>query len=147
MNVTTKDNLHYYIKGSVSKRNKIFAEFDKLGINFGSSNRISCEERFIPQAIFDSSISDRFEFLAGIIDSDGHLNSSKTYFELTFKSKQLAEDVERLAITLGLITTFKVKYNKKYDRNYYKTTILGNVHNIPTRLERKQASSHTRQQK
>ena len=146
MNVTTKDNLHYYIKGSVSKRNKIFAEFDKLGINFGSSNRISCEERFIPQAIFDSSISDRFEFLAGIIDSDGHLNSSKTYFELTFKSKQLAEDVERLAITLGLITTFKVKYNKKYDRNYYKTTILGNVHNIPTRLERKQASSHTRQQ-
>lgn len=111
-----------------------------IGLYIGDGSTHIC------QAIFDSSIADRFEFLAGIIDSYGYLNSSKTYFELVFKSKILAEDVERLAITLGLITSFRLKYNKKYDRNYYKITILGNIHKIPTRLERKQASSHTRQQ-
>lgn len=144
----SKDNLHYFILGRKNNRNIIFAEFDKIGIHFGNSFRgsCSCQNRFIPKSLLTSSIDDRLNLLAGLLDSDGWLNETKTYFEITSKSKQMAEDIKYLAVSLGLICYIKPKYNKKYDRWYYRTIILGNISKIPTRIKRKQASSHQRQQ-
>jgi len=150
--VKTDDNLHYDIlgcsgvKGVVSSnRNIIFREFDILGICFSSNKdkHIKYVDRFIPECIFNSSIDFRLEVLSGLIDSDGHLANGSGY-ELTFKSKQLRDDIQRLAISLGFVCSTNTKHNKKYNRDYYKVLIMGDVYKIPVRIERKKAKNIVR---
>ena len=137
---------HKGISLTISKKSKkfaknpIFEEFKKLGLNFGNiENGLKCHQRFVPKKLFNSTINFRYELLAGLLDSDGHLNDDKHYFEFVSKSKQLSLDVENLAISLGLVTTVKEKYNKKYSTTYYQVVILGNTEKIPTRIPRKKA--------
>ncbi|MDR3503090.1 MAG: Hint domain-containing homing endonuclease [Legionella sp.] len=144
MNVRKKGKYCYCITGSENKRNKIFKEFDKIGIRFGTSEyRIRCNERFIPDSLLKASLNFRLELLAGLIDSDGYL-ANKTAFEFVSKSERLSKNVSDLANSLGLITSSKIKFNKKYNTNYYKITIMGNIETIPTRIPRKIALNFKR---
>ncbi len=146
--VITKDNLHFDIKGCIGtkgqgvgkNRNVIFKEFEKMGIIFSSNSKknVKCADRFIPEPIFTTSIDYRLDVLAGLIDSDGHL-ANGTAYELTFKSKQLRDDVKRLSISLGIVCSTRTKYNKKYDRNYYQVLLMGNIRKIPVRILRKRS--------
>ena len=91
----------------------------------------------IPQAYLTSSRKDRLEFLAGLIDSDGHLHNN--CYEICQKRKDWADDIAFLARSLGFKVTIGLKHNKKYDRNYYRLGISGNISKIPVRIERKKA--------
>lgn len=145
MEVRTKlyKKYSYFICGSENKRNKIFKEFDKIGLKFGYSKnplldekRIQCEDKHIPIIIFSQDILYRKEVLAGLIDSDGSLSQNKTYYEFTSKSKKLRDDTELLAISLGLVCS-KPKDKKVNGVRYYRLNIMGNISKIPIRIKRK----------
>ena len=126
----------YFICGSENKRNKIFKEFDKIGLKFGNiKNRIRCEEKHIPKIIFNQNIEYRKEVMAGLIDSDGSLSQNRTYYEFTSKSKKLVDDTELLSISLGLVCS---KVEKIVNNEiYYRLNIMGNIEKIPVRIKRK----------
>ena len=124
----------YYIIGSKNRRNKIFKEFENLGIIFGRKNRCACEDRFIPKIVFNQNIKYRKEVLAGLIDSDGGLENG-TYYEFCSKSEKLRNDTALLSISLGLVCS---KTEKIVNRTkYYRLNIMGNISKIPVRIERK----------
>lgn len=86
-----------------------------------------------------SSIESRLQFLAGLIDSNGHLKSN--YYEITPKNPVLAEDIAYIARSLGLAAYVK-KVNKSCNTSkgeHYKVSICGEISQIPVRLEHKKA--------
>lgn len=103
--------------------------------------------KHIPDQYKYNSKECRLQLLAGIIDSDGHMNQKqKRNFEVTFKSYKLAKDLEVLARTLGFranlykrVATMKRKDNTYFNCDVYRVNIWGRVEDIPTKVKRKQA--------
>jgi superfamily II DNA or RNA helicase len=133
-------SINYKITHPRPRYNPILTEFRRFGLIFCGKNRNTCETKHVPIEFLNSPKEFRKELLAGLLDTDGHLNSSGTYFDFTVKSEQLANDAAQLAISLGLVAHTTPKFNKKYNRNYYRTIIMGNIESIPTRVPRKQAN-------
>lgn len=148
----------YHIVGSVGSldeewqgsagyiRNKIFNELDKLGLHFGrnqqegESSYVTCNSKYIPEALFVESESYRLELLAGLIDSDGALNQLNTYFDFAVKSAELAQGVYRLATGLGFVCSDSIR--RVAGTNYYRVIIMGDISRIPTRIPRKIVENH-----
>jgi len=139
---TKIDNLvsTYNIHGITSfkmNENPIKNDFKKIGLFFEDSNiRTKCGDKFIPDIIKYGSIDDRYECLAGLIDTDGYTDKDYGY-GITSKSERLIDDIVFIARSLGFFANKRIKYNKKYDRNYYRCSISGDVEKIPLRLKRK----------
>lgn len=121
-------------------KNIIIEKFRSLGLSFGNRKNITkttCATKFIPELYLTASIKQRFELLAGLIDTDGYL-SHNSYYEFVSKSKQLVEDVRRLAYSLGYNSSFAIKKVNGID--YYKLNILGDIRAIPVRVHRKKCT-------
>lgn len=96
----------------------------------------------------------RLDLLAGLLDSDGHLNSRGDVFRITQKNKALALDIQEIAQSLGFRASFKeikgVCGQTKAVGIYYSVHITGDLKTIPTKLPRKQATckgfNHTNSQ-
>ena len=99
----------------------------------------------LPPSISDNILrgnrETRLQFLAGFLDTDGHLCNN--VFEFTQKSEDYVDDVKFICRTLGLQATKSVK--ELNGVKYFRLCISGDLSVIPTRLLRKQASP--RQQK
>lgn len=105
----------------------------------------------IPQEYLTSSIEQRKQLLAGIIDTDGYYDNRKQgkclcrkgYRAITTKYADLAEDYANLARSLGFRATVKQrdKFVKYLGKNYisYDVNITGPFQDIPIRLPRKQS--------
>jgi len=102
---------------------------EELRALFGDASGI------IPDCIRCGSRGVRLQFLAGIIDSDGHLNNCG--FEVTQKRRSTCDGVAFIARSLG----FRCSENTKVirDQVYHRLHITGPTHTIPTRIERKKA--------
>ncbi len=79
----------------------------------------------------------RYQVLAGLLDTDGYLNYTGTFYEFSSKYKQLRDDLESLARSLGFRVKSKTKVVNK--KEYYLCTIHGNITEIPCRVSRKKA--------
>lgn len=144
MSIKNSVTCQYNMIGATNKKNIIFSEFEKLGLFFSGKNRISCENRFIPNVLLQESVDYRYQLLAGLIDSDGYLDG-KTSYVYTSKSKRLIDNIETLCISLGMSISRHTKFNKKYKTNYYSIRIGGkNIKNIPTRVHRKKLLVQTK---
>lgn len=96
-----------------------------------------------------SSVQDRLEILAGLIDADGHYhvadtkNPSKEYFEIMQKNETLSNDIVFLARSLGFRATITktTKSIKSIDftGEYFRIGISGDIERIPVRLDRKKS--------
>ena len=98
------------------------------------------KNKHIPQNYLVASREQRLQLLAGLIDSDGHLSNSnvcKGYYEITQKDYQLTKDIVWIARSLGLAAYSKVK--KVDGKEYYRTSIFGDIHHVPVKIERKKA--------
>lgn len=85
----------------------------------------------IPEVYFTASVEDRKKLLAGLIDSDGY--NANGYYSITTKWRELADEINRLCISLGYMTVIKekqVKWNGEY-RTYYNINIMGNFTDLP----------------
>jgi replicative DNA helicase len=103
--------------------------------------------KHIPTSYKMSSIKDRLELLAGLLDTDGSLHYDG--YDFTQKNKSIAEDVVFIARSLGLAAymsecTKSIKATG-FSGQYWRVTISGDCSIIPVRLTYKKAS--IRQQK
>ena len=65
------------------------------------------DEKHIPKEYLQGSISQRYDLLAGLMDTDGYISNSGSYGCVFYSSsKRLINDVKELASSLGLRTTF-----------------------------------------
>ena len=104
----------------------------------------------IPLEYLTSTIEDRLQLLAGLIDTDGYKDSrgnSENYRNITTKYADLAEDYATIARSLGFKATVKERHKKlkyKNDEIYtsYDVNMTGDFSQVPCRLERKRSEKH-----
>lgn len=116
----TKNN-----KGSLRK---ILEELELYGV--------TSHTKYIPESYLRASVTQRFELLAGLIDTDGckHGNNYRIYTV----SEQLAKDIKRLSGSLGIPAS--MTYREK--RSIYVICLYGKrILDIPVRVSRKQVHS------
>lgn len=116
--------------------NRVMAILRSMGIAGADAS-----EKFIPDDYRLGSRETRLAVLAGLLDTDGHLEGG-TGFDYISKSQRLADDVVFVARSLGLCATGGPC--EKRDQNggggtYWRVHISGNTEIIPTRVPRKQA--------
>lgn len=142
MNCTTRvrEKITTSIKGNGWHNNHILNGLRKLGINVGQN--LTCATKRIPTVCFEMAKEQRLALLAGLIDTDGHLSKGSNY-EIVSASDGLADDIVTLAIGLGLIAYKKVKFDKRYNKEYHRVIIMGNIHIVPCRVPRKKAVAWT----
>lgn len=113
-------------------------------------NLLDNKKKFVPFNYKTNTRSIRLQVLAGLLDTDGFLNTVEhiggQHFEFVNKSKQLAEDVVFLARSLGFHASINktVKGIKRtgFTGTYWRVYIGGDIHLIPTKIPRKQAKPH-----
>ena len=89
--------------------------------------------KHIPHEYKTNSRENRLKLLAGLIDTDGYVYDNT--IEIVQKRKQLAEDIEYLALSLGFMAVFK---QVEKTGIYYQVTIFGeNLNEIPTIIKYK----------
>ena len=100
----------------------------------------------LPWSYMTSDRKTRLEFLAGFLDTDGHL-ANGTY-DFVQKRKGWAEDVCFIARSLGIRATMSEKIvplpgsvPTRY-QTYYRLSICGDLSQIPMRIARKRATPH-----
>jgi len=102
------------------------------------------DNKHIPDLYKINSRQIRLELLAGLIDTDGHLDHNGTY-EFVQKDETTMDGVIYLARSLGFSAykaTKKTSWTYNGVKNYgtaFRTTISGNIEEIPVKIERKKA--------
>jgi hypothetical protein len=114
--------------------NDLIDAFSYLGLR-----SVSCGTKFIPHQYKCGSIEVRKETLSGLIDSDGSLTGNG--YELTFKSRQLADDTAFICRSLGYSASIALKIVN--DVTYYRVHAYGEMHELPVRLFRKFCNPRT----
>lgn len=113
------------------KLKQILKRLNLLGAHSGT--------KFIPNEYKFSSVKDRKQILAGLMDTDG--SNGNNCYDYISKSKQLASDVVFIARSLGLAAYMK-QCTKSCQTGavgtYYRVSISGNTNMVPCLLKRKQ---------
>jgi len=99
--------------------------------------------KHIPFIYKANSRENRLQLLAGLLDSDGYTDTH--YIEIIQKRKQLADDIEYLALSLGFMATNKKVFktctnsiNGPVTGEYHRINIFGEgIEDIPSILARK----------
>lgn len=100
------------------------------------------KNKHIPTGYFLDSYENRMHLLAGLIDTDGHANREFNNIQLAFANKRLAEDAQKLAMSLGFsVSALNVK-TSNFNTLSYRISITGDLFKIPTRVNRKKFSIH-----
>lgn len=97
--------------------------------------------KHIPQQYKTGSEKQRLEILAGLIDTDGHLNNNN--YEIIQKNEKLARDIVFISRSLGFGATIAKVHKTCQTGNggwYFRIYISGDTDKIPVRLERKKCS-------
>jgi len=97
--------------------------------------------KHIPDNYLYNSKSVRLRVLAGLLDTDGHMQGG--CYNIIQKNEKLSRQIAFLASSLGFRSRIskKIKHcivnNKKFFGTYFDISISGNVHEIPVKIERK----------
>jgi replicative DNA helicase len=136
---THKDSCNNYAitkgsRGGEQGQFSLQAELRKLDV---------LENKHIPTQFLINSTQNRLELLAGFIDSDGHYLDNACGYEITQKSKKLAEQIKFLCDSLGFRTSIRSRKasiaSKNDETEVYRVRFYGDIHKIPVRIERKKA--------
>ena len=95
----------------------------------------------LPKDLLINSKKVRSELLAGLIDTDGYYHEEKRSYEITFKEKDLINDLQYLCRSLGLRCQTSKKIGRikeiNFEGTYYRAYISGDLSEIPIQLKRK----------
>lgn len=122
--------------------NPMLEEVERLGL------RVTCGEKFIPDEYLLSSPTCRRSLLAGLLDTDGHLNNRG--FDFISKSNTLSMGVVFLCRSLGLQATIsecQKSCQGGFTGNYWRVCISGDLSSIPFVRLRHQGIQPRRQTK
>ncbi len=84
------------------------------------------EQKIVPECVRNNSKLVRAQWLAGLIDTDGTV--ADRCFAITTKFPELADGVEKLAISLGF-------YVHREPGKYQRLSLRGSCHLLPTKLK------------
>jgi len=126
---------NYHFVTHERKRCKNYSNYIREALRLMGLLAKKSGDKFIPQEYKTSSRIHRLEILAGLLDTDGHLNQGG--FEYCTKSELLKDDVLYLSRSLGLASYNSIKMVNGVV--YYRIYISGDCSIIPTRIKRKQA--------
>lgn len=105
--------------------------------HYGLATTHKSQDKFIPLDYLANTREVRLKLLAGIIDTDGHYCNIPGCYGMSFKSKQLAEDVCQLSNSLGhdawCYPTIKTIKSIGFSGTYWRINI-SNAHDIPCLL-------------
>jgi len=132
----------YTITGGISQKsrdNSIQAKLRALDV---------LNNKHIPQIYLSNNASIRLQLLAGLIDSDGHVNSKYgSTIEITSKYELLAKQIKFLCDTLGYRTSIREKRatisSIGFESTVWRVRFNGNVDEIPTKIFRKKGKQWT----
>ena len=100
--------------------------------------------KHIPQRYLINSTANRLRLLAGLIDSDGHLNVVSNGYEITQKNEALARQIKFLCDSLGFRTSLTKKQavitSIGYVCDVWRVRFYGDIDKIPVRVGRKKAN-------
>lgn len=132
-----KASSYHYVDDQATRsiQNRVTKILRDMGVYGGGA-----ADKFVPDDYKYGSRHTRLEVLAGLLDTDGHCGDN---FDYISKSQQLANDVVFIAQSLGLWAVRRPC--QKRDQNgcggtYYRVSISGDIHIIPTRVKRKRAA-------
>jgi len=118
------------------KKNTVRRKLEKMGLLGKTAG-----DKSVPFVYKTSSLKNRLEVLAGLLDTDG--SRSCGGFDFISKSKQLSEDVAYLSRSCGLAAYVAPSYKVCQTGNggvYHRVSISGNTSIIPCRIKRKKSS-------
>jgi superfamily II DNA or RNA helicase len=98
--------------------------------------------KHIPMIYKCNSRENRLKLLAGLLDSNGYLSNDKYCFNFVQKNEKLIDDVVYLCRSLGF-ACYKQTKDEYKKGDYFRITISGNTHEIPTLCPRKRANKRT----
>ncbi len=136
--VLTYQSGYDYRVSSVSKK------FPNVFLEFLKKNDL-INNKHVPKAYKINSRDIQLQVLAGLIDTDGYLTTG--VYEITQKSKQIADDIAFMAKCVGLNVSQKLVQKScmyKGERkvgDYYRMFLSGNIDMIPVKVLRKQSQS------
>ncbi len=135
-----KDRTNNY---SIVNRNKFTSEEFTTCIQTEMRTLGILQNKHIPNKYLINSSSNRLQFLAGLIDSDGYYSSEFNCFEIVQKNEQLLNQIKFLSDSLGFRTSVRKKKtaikSTGFEGEAFRLRIFGNLNDIPTRVERKKA--------
>ena len=104
-------------------------------------------DKHIPRAYAINSTENRLRLLAGLIDSDGHLDPVSNGYEITQKNQRLARQIKFLGDSLGFRTSLTKKRatisSIGYECEVWRVRLYGDINRVPVRVARKQAQPWT----
>lgn len=156
--ITIDECRKYYPKGSEWKHKTtgvIYAFLNGLSKDlrkYGLCNYKERVEKFIPQEYLTSSVNQRLELLAGLIDTDGYVDLKQNRIVFTTADEKLKNTFEELIATFGWRTTTNtckpcvsssgIVGKKEYWQIAFNPTIT-----IPCRISRKVMTTFSKQRK
>lgn len=134
---------YYKTNAPLGKKINLANDFDKIRRALRKYNLLDTksENKFVPHQYKIASQDERMQLLAGLIDTDGYLDTRGRNYEIITKSEQLAKDIAFIARSVGLSAFETKKYNKTYNRLYNRINIGGPIEKIPVRVPRKKLTS------
>jgi len=117
-------------KGIFLKKSRTLAHILQSCFNFPLETTKQSGLKKVPKVLFSASNDVVAQFLAGLIDGDGHVG--KKGFELTSKSKELIDGVRLLLLRFGILSRVHETYKasqSQIKRKYYRLAIYDS-HNI-----------------
>ena len=125
MNWTTKKNSGHNYNWSFYKVDKKPVHVEDILVDYPDLINVYSGGKYIPKEYLNGSITQRWDMLNGLLDTDGSVDSKgRVTFSTT--SPHLAEDIVELCNSLGIIATKKTE-----KRNNYKSGVGYNINIRP----------------
>ena len=125
----------YYISnnGRKDKPNPVLEWLKDLGL-FG----FTAGDKYIPHQYKTASVRDRYQLLAGLLDTDAWYDRKRCSYEYCTKSLVMAKDIQFVCRSLGFMCN--IGKTKVVDGvHYYRMNISGDLEKIPTKVAIRQA--------
>lgn len=102
--------------------------------------------KHVPDDYIYNSKNVRYNLLAGLIDSDGSLDGN--CFDIFQKNERLSKQIAYLVNSLGMRCNLRKQWRTNTNTNkgdwYWRISISGNTHKIPTRLPHKKVTKYNK---
>jgi KaiC/GvpD/RAD55 family RecA-like ATPase len=119
-----------------------------VGLWLGDGTNYIDNEKRIARNYLVNSEQTRLALLAGIVDTDGHVDRNKC-LQITTKYAGLKDDILFLARSLGFAayasSVIKTIKSRNFSGSYWQISISGDINRIPCNVERKKIGTRIQQ--